>query len=68
MLLNIYYILGCAEGWTSYNNGCYRYFEMPKSWEDARKHCLEFGADLVSLHSEEDADFLLKLTKREPVR
>ena len=68
MLLNIPFILDeCVEDWTGYNNGCYRYFRETKTWENARKHCLEFGADLVSLHSDEDADFMLALTYREHV-
>ena len=70
MLINVYFLLEeCAADWTIYNGGCYRYFPNdPKSWENARKHCLELEADLVSLHSDEDSDFMLELTKRNYVR
>ena len=65
----ISYILDeCPEDWTSYDDNCYRYFTTGKTWEDARKHCLELEADLVSIHSEDDADFMVKLTRSDHVR
>ena len=65
----ISYILDeCAEDWTSYDDYCYRYFPTGKTWKDARKHCLELEADLVSIHSDEETDFMLKLTRSDRVR
>ena len=55
----------CPQGWSSFNTSysCYQYFEIPKTWSDARSFCQKmYGADLVSIESEEENAFVFKLT------
>ncbi|XP_059828140.1 macrophage mannose receptor 1 [Hypanus sabinus] len=54
----------CASGWKTYDNSqyCYKVFvkshEFKKSWFGARDYCRSRGADLVSIHNKEEADFI----------
>ncbi|XP_029531288.1 C-type lectin domain family 10 member A-like [Oncorhynchus nerka] len=52
----------CLPGWDLLNSTCY-YFAISdaiesRSWGEARKHCLSYGADLVVLDSWEKQDFM----------
>ncbi|XP_056147018.1 macrophage mannose receptor 1 [Lampris incognitus] len=56
---------GCADGWGGlpYFRNCYKLFHnvdyhQKKSWGAAREDCLSRGADLVSIHSQEEEAFL----------
>ncbi|KAG7499177.1 macrophage mannose receptor 1-like [Solea senegalensis] len=61
---------GCAEGWTAlphYRN-CYRLFHnvdwsLKKSWGAAHEDCVARGADLVSVHSKAEEEFLSLYSK-----
>ncbi|WP_198469415.1 C-type lectin domain-containing protein, partial [Acetomicrobium sp. S15 = DSM 107314] len=48
----------CPPGWIELGQRCYAYHDKPKSWHDAEHHCLSLGANLASIHSEYDNNFL----------
>ncbi|KAL9974658.1 hypothetical protein ACROYT_G011721 [Oculina patagonica] len=52
--------LGCniSDGWTQFNNHCYKYFSDATSWSTAKSHCESLGAILVTIHSEEENSFV----------
>ncbi|ELW47394.1 Macrophage mannose receptor 1 [Tupaia chinensis] len=51
---------GCKEGWDLYNHKCLKVFgfveEERKSWQEARKACIGFGGNLVSILNEKEQD------------
>merc|ERR1712029_229334 len=52
----------CPAGWSESGGNCYKYFDNSVKWDDARKRCLSEEADLASIHSEEENDFLREIT------
>ena len=56
----------CPTFWTSFENNCYRLISQPASWRNAEAKCHELGTDidgyphLVSIHSQEENDFILQ--------
>merc|ERR1711902_302252 len=52
----------CPTGWSESGGNCYKYFDNSVKWDDARKRCLSEEADLASIHSEEENDFLREIT------
>merc|ERR1719410_1616135 len=52
----------CPTGWSESGGNCYKYFDNSVKWDDAREHCLSEEADLASIHSEEENDFLREIT------
>nr|B4XT02.1 RecName: Full=Snaclec B3/B5; AltName: Full=C-type lectin B3/B5; Flags: Precursor [Macrovipera lebetina]ABW82674.1 c-type lectin [Macrovipera lebetina]ABW82676.1 c-type lectin [Macrovipera lebetina] len=58
--------LNCASGWSGYDQHCYKVFDKPKSWADAEKFCKKqtSGGHLVSFHSSEETDFVVKLVSQ----
>ncbi|XP_068609207.1 uncharacterized protein [Brachionichthys hirsutus] len=61
---------GCSEGWTAlpHHRYCYKLFHdvdwsMKKSWGGAHADCVSRRADLVSIHSQEEENFLSLYTK-----
>ncbi|GAB1609878.1 C-type mannose receptor 2-like isoform X1 [Argonauta hians] len=53
--------VGCPKSWKLYNGNCYKLIKELYSWEDSRKYCHIFGADLASIHNEEEEEFLKKI-------
>ncbi|KAJ8366753.1 hypothetical protein AAFF_G00342670 [Aldrovandia affinis] len=53
----------CPEGWEQRNSTCYYFSIERKSWNASRSACLEQGADLVIIESEEEQDFISKHTR-----
>ncbi|KAM9426546.1 lectin-like [Pholidichthys leucotaenia] len=53
----------CPDGWTWYDNKCYRFINAPKTWPEAQMYCQFDGANLASVHSQEDDHYLRSLTK-----
>ena len=56
----------CEDGWsnfTSTTTNCYQYFSSNETWEDAQTYCQNLGAELASVTTEEENDFLTTLTQ-----
>nr|BAI59772.1 C-type lectin-like protein [Rhabdophis tigrinus tigrinus] len=53
----------CPHHWSSYEKNCYIYYKEYRTWEDAENICMELqrGAHLLSIGSQEEEDFMLKL-------
>ncbi|XP_053350770.1 galactose-specific lectin nattectin-like [Clarias gariepinus] len=44
----------CPGGWLHFKGRCFKYHAMKMDWLSAEKHCLNLGAHLISIHSEEE--------------
>ena len=53
----------CLEGWSRYGDHCYQGFKTKHQWEGARKACLLLNADLVSISSQAENDFVETVMK-----
>ncbi|KAG7455091.1 hypothetical protein MATL_G00252700 [Megalops atlanticus] len=53
----------CPDGWANFQDRCFQYIATKKTWTDAEAHCVSLGANLVSLHSKEEHQFLKKLIR-----
>nr|QNH72463.1 toxin candidate TRINITY_DN33449_c0_g1_i1.p1 [Pachycerianthus maua] len=51
--------LCCEPGWVEFKGICYYFSTSPAgSWQSARKYCLTRGADLTSIHSDDEKEFI----------
>ncbi|XP_012889053.1 PREDICTED: low affinity immunoglobulin epsilon Fc receptor [Dipodomys ordii] len=50
----------CPEGWLNFQQKCYYFGEGTKRWLQARFACSDLEGRLVSIHSQEEQDFLSK--------
>lgn len=48
----------CPMFWYSFNGRCYKYVATRLTWADAELSCVSQGANLVSIHSLEEDDFV----------
>ncbi|XP_071264260.1 receptor-type tyrosine-protein phosphatase H-like isoform X4 [Salvelinus alpinus] len=48
----------CPEGWRKFGSSFYYLSTEKKTWEKSRQDCLERGADLVIINSEEEQTFI----------
>ena len=56
-------LLACQDGWSSFNNNCYRLFTAELlSWDEGSKLCNLNDATLASIHSKEENDFVATVT------
>ncbi|XP_023152927.1 galactose-specific lectin nattectin [Amphiprion ocellaris] len=53
----------CPDGWTYYDEQCYKYIDSEKTWIEAEFYCLFEGGNLASIHSDEQNYFIKGLTK-----
>ncbi|XP_033972912.1 lactose-binding lectin l-2-like [Trematomus bernacchii] len=53
----------CPMFWYSFNNRCYKYIATHFTWADAEFHCVSEGANLVSIHSQGEDNFVKSLIK-----
>ncbi|GLD72733.1 lactose-binding lectin l-2-like protein [Lates japonicus] len=53
----------CSLSWFSFNDRCYKYVSTPMTWADAELNCLSERANLVSIHSLEEQNFVKTLIK-----
>ncbi|XP_072291227.1 lactose-binding lectin l-2-like [Eucyclogobius newberryi] len=54
---------GCPMFWYSFNGHCYKYVSTHLTWADAELYCVSEGANLVSIHSPEENDFVKTLIR-----
>ncbi|NWY06036.1 MRC2 protein, partial [Nothoprocta ornata] len=55
----------CEPSWQPFQSNCYRLVGEKKSWQDAKKTCLRSGADLVSIHTLSELEFVTKQVKQD---
>ncbi|XP_039676874.1 lactose-binding lectin l-2-like [Perca fluviatilis] len=53
----------CPMFWFSFNDRCYKYVATRMTWADAELHCVSEGANLVSIHSLDEQNFVKYLIK-----
>ncbi|XP_008296438.1 galactose-specific lectin nattectin-like [Stegastes partitus] len=53
----------CPMFWYSFNGRCYKYLASPMSWADAQLHCMSLRANLVSIHSQQEQNFVNSLIR-----
>ncbi|XP_078693921.1 dromaiocalcin-1-like [Branchiostoma floridae x Branchiostoma belcheri] len=58
----------CRNGWSGYNNHCYKFFRKRVKWSKADKRCKEVGANLASVTSAEENSFIADLVQNAPKR
>lgn len=51
----------CPETWTSFKSSCFKTFQEETRWRKAQKQCESLGANLVSVKSVEEQDFISTL-------
>uniref|UniRef100_A0A672Y6Y3 C-type lectin domain-containing protein n=1 Tax=Sphaeramia orbicularis TaxID=375764 RepID=A0A672Y6Y3_9TELE len=49
---------GCPMFWFNFNGRCYKYVATPMTWADAELYCVSQRANLVSIHSLEEHNFV----------
>ncbi|KAM9340540.1 lactose-binding lectin l-2-like [Symphorus nematophorus] len=54
---------GCPMFWYSFNNRCYKYVSTRLTWAEAELYCVSQRANLVSIHSPEEQNFIKDLVK-----
>ncbi|XP_045680096.1 low affinity immunoglobulin epsilon Fc receptor isoform X1 [Phyllostomus hastatus] len=54
----------CPEEWVSFQQKCYYFGEGAKRWIQARFACSELHGRLVSIHNQEEQDFLAKYVNK----
>lgn len=57
----------CPKPWVSYQDSCYRFIKSFRNREDARKNCLAYQSDLLSISTvEEHGNILRELIQQDP--
>ncbi|XP_068583700.1 lactose-binding lectin l-2-like [Cebidichthys violaceus] len=51
----------CTTTWNGFNGRCYKYVSTDMTWADAEIYCVREGANLVSIHSLEEQNFVKSL-------
>ncbi|KTF81392.1 hypothetical protein cypCar_00046518 [Cyprinus carpio] len=51
----------CPFGWTNFGVQCYKFFSQSVNWITAERNCQSLDANLASVHSKAEQDFLLSL-------
>ncbi|XP_041664062.1 ladderlectin-like isoform X2 [Cheilinus undulatus] len=54
---------GCRPFWYSFNGRCYKYISTPVNWLSAELHCVSQRANLVSIHSLAEQNFVRSLIR-----
>uniref|UniRef100_A0A3B3Y9F3 C-type lectin domain-containing protein n=1 Tax=Poecilia mexicana TaxID=48701 RepID=A0A3B3Y9F3_9TELE len=54
---------GCPPFWFGFNGRCYKYVSTLMTWADAEQHCVNQGANLVSIHSLAEENFVKLLIR-----
>ncbi|KAM5280109.1 CD302 antigen [Ctenodactylus gundi] len=58
----------CPSSWVRFQDSCYIFLpevKIVESVEDVRSHCTYYGADMISIHNEEENAFLLDTFKNQ---
>ena len=58
------YKMGCSAGWRLWGRYCYRIIQDPtRSVDQAKLGCRQIGGDLLSVHSQQENDFVKAYAK-----
>ncbi|KAI8511582.1 hypothetical protein Bbelb_106820 [Branchiostoma belcheri] len=57
----------CRVGWSGYKNHCYKLMKGKAEWEEAKKQCERLGANLASITSRGEANFINTIITDAPV-
>ncbi len=57
----IYLIVECRKNWTFYENKCLRIFNESVGFLEAKQICESNDAKMISIHSSEENEFVMKL-------
>ena len=57
----------CPESWYEFSSNCYKLLDELLTWQDAEDKCVEYGGNLASIHSSEENDFIVELSKKNTV-
>ncbi|XP_026143991.1 galactose-specific lectin nattectin-like [Carassius auratus] len=57
----VHLVQKCPHGWTNFGVRCYKFFSQPVNWVTAERECQSLDANLASVHSKIEHDFLLSL-------
>lgn len=60
MLCFFCFLARCPLYWQYFAASCYWKFPVKHSWSKARSECLQFGADLVVIDSDNEFDYIAK--------
>ncbi|XP_055006938.1 ladderlectin-like [Boleophthalmus pectinirostris] len=52
---------GCADGWSKFGSRCFKFLNDKRTWTEAEKSCHDLGANLPSIHSLEESNFIKDL-------
>ena len=58
----------CELGWEPFKGNCYKINRENKNWTSSENDCVEEGAHLTSILSQEENDFLLQFTRLKDTR
>ncbi|XP_038821911.1 ladderlectin isoform X1 [Salvelinus namaycush] len=53
----------CPTGWFQFGSRCFMFVETARSWPLAERHCVSLGANLASLHSSAEYQFLQEVVE-----
>ncbi|XP_039678874.1 galactose-specific lectin nattectin-like [Perca fluviatilis] len=53
----------CPKDWSRLGKRCFVFIDSPKTWSEAEGYCLFEGANLASVHSNEENNFIRILTR-----
>ena len=62
-LLFVNAVKPCERGWTGYNNNCYKHVRDKVKGNTAKSRCRRYGANLASITSAEENNFIADLIK-----
>lgn len=54
----------CDVGWQSFQTGCYRLTAEKKDWGEAQKACQRMEANLISIHTLPELEFIIRSLKK----
>uniref|UniRef100_UPI003AAE62F3 ladderlectin-like n=1 Tax=Centroberyx gerrardi TaxID=166262 RepID=UPI003AAE62F3 len=54
----------CSSGWTQYGSRCFIFISSSRTWPEAERYCLHFGANLASVHSFEEYHYIQEIVRR----
>ncbi|KAI1896444.1 hypothetical protein AGOR_G00094860 [Albula goreensis] len=55
----------CEVGWQSFQTGCYRLTAEKMGWDEAQKTCQRMDANLISIHTLPELEFIIRNLKKD---